>query len=149
LAAARALPEVVLAIFAVALFGFGPFAGVVTLAIASAAFLAKLLADEMETLDPQPLDAIRSTGAGPFPVILFAVLPAVFPRFLGLTLYRLDINFRESAIIGIVGAGGLGATLNTAIDRYEFSSSAAILWLIIGIVAIAELASNQIRRHLA
>jgi phosphonate transport system permease protein len=68
------------------------------------------------------------------------------PRLIGLSLYRLDINFRESAVIGIVGAGGLGATLNTAIDRYEFDSAAAVLLLIIAIVMFAEYSSSWIRR---
>jgi phosphonate transport system permease protein len=67
------------------------------------------------------------------------------PRLIGLSLYRLDINFRESAVIGIVGAGGIGATLNTAIDRYEFDSAAAILLIIIGIVMVAEYTSSWIR----
>jgi phosphonate transport system permease protein len=69
------------------------------------------------------------------------------PRLIGLSLYRLDINFRESAVIGIVGAGGIGATLNTAIDRYEFDSAAAILLLIIGIVMFSEYGSSWIRRR--
>ena len=64
----------------------------------------------------------------------------------GLSLYRLDINFRESAVIGIVGAGGIGATLNTAIDRYEFDSAAAILLIVIAIVMLAEYSSSWIRR---
>ena len=68
------------------------------------------------------------------------------PRLIGLSLYRLDINFRESAVIGIVGAGGIGATLNTAIDRYEFDSAGAILLIIIAIVMIAEYSSGYVRR---
>jgi phosphonate transport system permease protein len=68
------------------------------------------------------------------------------PRFIGLSLYRLDINFRESAIVGIVGGGGIGATLNTAFDRYEFDSAAAILLVIIGIVMMVEYSSGYVRR---
>jgi phosphonate transport system permease protein len=70
------------------------------------------------------------------------------PRLLGLSLYRLDINFRESAVIGIVGAGGIGATLNTAMDRYEFDSAAAIILIIIVIVMIAEYGSSWLRKYI-
>jgi phosphonate transport system permease protein len=69
------------------------------------------------------------------------------PRVIGLSLYRLDINFRESAVIGIVGAGGIGATLNTAFDRYEYGTAAAILVYIIAIVMVAEYASGIVRRR--
>jgi phosphonate transport system permease protein len=68
------------------------------------------------------------------------------PRLVGLSLYRLDINFRESAVIGIVGAGGIGATLNTAIDRYEYDSAGAVLIIIIAIVLVVEYSSSHIRR---
>lgn len=68
------------------------------------------------------------------------------PRFIGLSFYRLDINFRESAVIGIVGAGGIGATLNTAIERYEYDSAGAILILIILIVMLCEYASGYLRK---
>ncbi len=76
----------------------------------------------------------------------YAVQPQVMPRLIGLSLYRLDINFRESAVIGIVGAGGIGATLNTAIDRYEYDSAGAILLIIIAIVMVAEYSSSHVRK---
>jgi phosphonate transport system permease protein len=70
------------------------------------------------------------------------------PRLIGLSLYRLDINFRESAVIGIVGAGGIGATLNTAMDRYEFDTAAAIILVIIAIVMVAEYSSGWLRKRI-
>jgi len=108
--------------------------------------MAKLLAEDIEDVDPAPLEAIRATGAGGWQWLNYAVQPQVMPRLIGLSVYRLDINFRESAVIGIVGAGGIGATLNTAIDRYDFDDAAAILLLIIGIVMVAEYSSSYIRR---
>jgi len=75
------------------------------------------------------------------------VLSQVLPRLIGLSLYRLDINFRESAVIGIGGAGGIGATLNTAMDRYEFDTAAAVILVIIVIVMLAEYASGWLRKH--
>lgn len=145
IAVARSLQEVIIAIFLVVLFGFGPFAGFLTLAFATIGFLAKLLAEDIEDIDPAPLEAIRATGAGWWQVLVYAVLPQVAPRLIGLSMYRVDINFRESAVVGIVGAGGIGATLNTAMDRYEFDSAAAILLVIIAIVLACEYASGFIR----
>jgi phosphonate transport system permease protein len=145
IAVARSLQEILIAIFFVVLFGFGPFAGFLTLSFATIGFLAKLLAEDIEDIDPAPLEAIRSTGAGWWQVLAYAVLPQVAPRLVGLSMYRADINFRESAVVGIVGAGGIGATLNTAMDRYEFDSAAAILLVIIGIVLACEYASGFVR----
>ncbi len=145
---ARSLQEIIIAILCVALFGFGTFAGFVTLTFATIGFLAKMFADEIETIDPAALTAMRSTGASWWQVVNYAVQPQVMPRFVGLSMYRLDINFRESAVIGIVGAGGIGATLNTAMDRYEYDSAAAILLIIIALVMLAEFLSNIIRARL-
>ncbi|MFG1360507.1 phosphonate ABC transporter, permease protein PhnE [Xanthobacter pseudotagetidis] len=144
-ALSRALHEIVVAILLVALVGFGPFAGFLTLTFATIGFLAKLLAEDIEDADPAPIEAVRATGAPWVSLVAFGVLPQVAPRLLGLSLYRLDINFRESAVVGIVGAGGIGATLNTAIDRYEFDSAAAVLILVIAIVMASEYVSGLVR----
>lgn len=148
IAVSRSLQEVIIAIFLVAMFGFGPLAGFVTLSFASIGFIAKLLADDIEEIDPRQVEAIRATGAGWWQVLHYAIQPQVMPRLIGLSLYRLDINFRESAVIGIVGAGGIGATLNTAIDRYEYDSAGAILLIVIAIVMLAEYGSSYLRRFL-
>ena len=148
IALSRTLNEIIVAIFLVAMFGFGPFAGFLTLTFATIGFMAKLLAEDMEEIEASQIEALRATGAGYVQVLDFAVLSQVMPRLVGLSLYRLDINFRESAVIGIVGAGGIGATLNTAMDRYEFDSAAAILWVIIVIVMLAEYASGRLRKFI-
>jgi phosphonate transport system permease protein len=145
IAISRSFQEVIIAILFVALFGFGPFAGFLTLCFATIGFLSKLLAEDLEDIDPGPAEAVRATGASWLQWLNFGIQPQVMPRLIGLSLYRLDINFRESAVIGIVGAGGIGATLNTAIDRYEFDSAAAILLIIIAIVMVAEYTSSWIR----
>lgn len=142
----RSFQEVIIAILLVAMFGFGPFAGFLTLAFATIGFLSKLLAEEIEACSHSQIEAIRATGAGWWQVVNYAVQPQVMPRLVGLSLYRFDINFRESAVIGIVGAGGIGATLNTAIDRYEYDSAGAILIIIIAIVLVVEYSSSYIRR---
>jgi phosphonate transport system permease protein len=146
LAVSRSFQEIILAIFFVKLFGFGPFAGVVTLSIATVGFYGKLLAEDIEDMDPAQAEAVRSSGASWLQWLNYGVQPQVMPRMIGLGLYRFDINFRESAVIGIVGGGGIGATLNTAFDRYEFSSAAAIILVIIGIVMVCEYGSGYLRR---
>ncbi len=144
----RSFHEVLIAILFVVVVGFGPLAGVLTLSIATVGFFAKMLAEAVEEVDETTLDAIRATGAPPFSLLSWGVAPQVLPRFVGLSIYRLDINFRESAIVGIVGAGGIGATLNTAFGRYEYDTAAAILLLIMGIVLVGELGSGIVRRRL-
>lgn len=146
IAISRSFQEIILAILFVAMFGFGPFAGFLTLAFATIGFLSKLLAEDIEDIDEAQAEAIRATGAGWWQVINYGIQPQVMPRLIGLSLYRLDINFRESAVIGIVGAGGIGATLNVAMDRYEYSTAGAILIVIIAIVMMSEYASSHIRR---
>ena len=147
IAITRSFQEIVIAIFFVVMIGFGPLAGALTLAFATIGFLGKLLAEDIEDIDPRPLEAIRSTGGSWFQSMAYGVVPQIAPRFVGLSVYRLDINFRESSVIGIVGAGGIGAALNTAISRYEYDVTAAILIIIIGLVFIAEYFSGVIRKR--
>ena len=146
IALSRAFQEVIIAILFVAMFGFGPFAGFLTLSFATLGFMAKLLAEDIEDISEAQAEAIRATGATWWQVINYGIQPQVMPRLVGLSLYRLDINFRESAVIGIVGAGGIGATLNTAMQRYDYDTAGAILIMIIVIVLMAEYASSHIRK---
>jgi len=147
IALSRTFQEVIIAILFVKMFGFGPLAGMVTLVVGTIGFNAKLLAEDIESADPAAMEAIRATGGSWGQLITYGVQPQVMPRFTGLAAYRLDINFRESSVIGIVGAGGIGSTLNTAFDRYEFETAAAILLVIIVIVMMAEYSSGHIRRR--
>ncbi|MHA1547284.1 MAG: phosphonate ABC transporter, permease protein PhnE, partial [Alphaproteobacteria bacterium] len=145
IAVSRALHEIIVAILLVAIFGFGPLAGFLTLSFATIGFLAKLLAEDIEDIDKGQAEAVRATGASWLKWINYGIQPQVMPRLIGLSIYRLDINFRESAILGLVGAGGIGATLNTAFDRYEFDTAAAIIIIIILIVMALEYSSGIIR----
>jgi phosphonate transport system permease protein len=146
IAVSRSFQEVIIAILFVAMVGFGPFAGFSPSAWRHS-FLAKLLAEDIEDIDPSQVEAIAATGASWAQRVNYAVQPQVMPRLIGLCLYRLDINFRESAVVGIVGAGGIGATLNTAMDRYDFDVAAAIILLIIAIVMATEYGSSLIRKR--
>ena len=148
IAFSRTFQEVLIAIFFVALFGFGAFAGFLTLTLSTIGFLGKLLAEDIEEADFRTIEAVRATGAGWWQVVKYAVWPQIVPRLVGLSVYRFDINFRESAVVGIVGAGGIGGTLNTAMDRYEYDTAAAILIIIILIVLAAEYSSTYLRKRI-
>lgn len=145
IAVARALHEIIVAILMVAIFGFGPLAGFITLTLSTIGFVAKLLAEDIENISKPQAEAVKSTGSGWWQWVNYAIQPQVMPRFIGLSIYRLDINFRSSSILGLVGAGGVGATLNTAFDRYEFDTAAAIIIIIIAIVMVLEYISGFIR----
>ncbi|QIE47289.1 phosphonate ABC transporter, permease protein PhnE [Pseudohalocynthiibacter aestuariivivens] len=147
IAVSRALQEIIVAILLVAIFGFGPLAGFLTLSFATIGFLSKLLAEDIESMDRVQAEAIKASGAKWSQWINYGVQPQVMPRLIGLSMYRIDINFRESAILGLVGAGGIGATLNTAFDRYEYDTAAAILLIIIGVVMALEYLSGIIRER--
>ncbi len=144
----RTFHEIIIAIFFVKIFGFGPLAGVLTLVVASTSFIAKMLAEDIENLPPGQLEAIRATGAS-FPrLLLYAVQPQVLPRYLGVSIYRLDANLRHSTVVGIVGAGGIGQTLAASFSRYDYDFSLAILITICSLVFAGEFFSNWVRGRL-
>jgi phosphonate transport system permease protein len=134
----RTFHELIVAIIFVKAVGFGPLAGVLTLTVNSLGSFSKLLAEQIETIDRGQIEAVRATGASPAQVLLYGVLPQVLPRIIGLTVYHWDIHLRQSTIIGIVGAGGIGATLYNAFARYDFDFALAILLVIVAIVLLGE-----------
>jgi phosphonate transport system permease protein len=142
----RTLHELIVAIIFVKAVGFGPLAGVLTLTFNTIAGFAKLLAEHLETIDRRPIEAIRATGASRGAVLVYGVLPQVLPRIIGLSIYEWDIHLRHSTIIGIVGAGGIGATLYNAFARYDYDFALAILVVIAAIVLAGEAVSAIARR---
>ena len=146
--AGRTLHEIIIAIFFVKLFGFGPVAGLLTLAFASAIFLGKMLAEDIENVRMGAVEAVRATGAGFGQTVVFAIVPQVLARTVGVLIYRLDANVRHSTVIGIVGAGGIGQTLSASFSRYDYDFALAILLSIIALVALGEWFSDWVRRRL-
>jgi phosphonate transport system permease protein len=142
----RTFHELIIAIVLVKAVGFGPLAGTLTLTLTSINSFSKLLAEAIETIDRGPIEAVRATGAGRGAVLLYAVLPQVLPRVIGLTIYQWDIHLRQSTIIGIVGAGGIGATLYNAFSRYDYDFALAILLVVVAIVLVGEAVSALARR---
>ncbi len=144
----RTFHEVIVAIFFVKIFGFGPLAGLLTLIVASVSFIAKMIAEDIENMNMGQVEAVKSTGASFSKLLIYAVQPQVLPRYLGVCIYRLDANLRHSTVVGIVGAGGIGATLTASFKRYDYDFSLAILLTIIALVFIGEIFSNWARARL-
>ncbi|MBW8269459.1 phosphonate ABC transporter, permease protein PhnE [Caldovatus aquaticus] len=148
LVASRSVNSLVWALIFVAVFGPGATAGVFAIAFRSIGFVGKLLAEALEEVAPGPVEAVRATGAGWGATMLKAVWPQVQPAFWGIALFRWDINVRESAVLGLVGAGGIGVVLNDAIDFFQWDRVATVLLAILGVVLVAEVLVNRIRARL-
>jgi phosphonate transport system permease protein len=144
----RTFHEIIIAILFVKIFGFGPLAGVLTLIVASTSFISKMLAEDIENMPPGHLEAIRATGASFPKLLIYCISPQVLPRYLGVSIYRLDANIRHSTVVGIVGAGGIGQTLAATFSRYDYDFSLAILLTIITLVFLGEFFSNWVRGYL-
>jgi phosphonate transport system permease protein len=145
----RAIPELIVAIMFVVAVGPGVLAGVFALIFGTVAFLAKLMADSLEEAAPGPRNAVRSTGAGATQEVVAAVVPPALPGIAGNLLYMLDINFRSSALLGIVGAGGIGFLLSQTVQTFNYRITGAIVLLTFVVVIAIELLSTWIRRALA
>ncbi len=144
----RTFHEIIVAIFLVKIFGFGPVAGVLTLTLSSMSFISKMLAEDIENMPPGQLEAIRATGAGFFQFLNYCISPQAMPRYLGVCIYRLDANIRHSTVVGIVGAGGIGQVLAASFSRYDYDFSMAILLTIIFLVFLGEFFSSWVRSRL-
>lgn len=143
----RAFHELIVAIIVVKAVGFGALAGVIALSFKTIGFFAKLLAEDIEDIDAGQVDAIQATGASQVQTLLFGVVPQVLPRMVGLSIYRWDINIRHSTIVGIVGAGGIGATLLNSFDKYDYDYSLTIILAIVAVVIFGEIVSAYVRRR--
>ena len=144
----RSIEPLIMAILFAVWVGIGPFAGVLALAVHSTAALGKLFSEQIESIDPGPVEAITATGAKPLQIVLYGVLPQVVPQFLALTFYRWDINVRMSTIIGFVGGGGIGFLLQQWINLLQYNKAATALWAIAAVVIALDLISARIREKI-
>ncbi|MEA2944947.1 MAG: phosphonate transport system permease protein [Alphaproteobacteria bacterium] len=142
----RTFHPVIVAILFVKAVGFGALAGMLALIVASLGFLSKLVAEAVEEMSMPQVEAVRATGAPFLSLIIMGVLPQVMPRFIGFSGYQLDSNLRNSALVGLVGGGGIGATLFTAFQRFDFDFVLTIVLAIIAIVMVGEVVSGWMRR---
>jgi phosphonate transport system permease protein len=144
----RGIPALVWALILVAAFGLGPFAGVIALALAEIPRLGKLFGEALENVDDRPAEALRATGAGWLQTLRLAVLPQVAPVWLSQCLYYLEQNFRAAAVLGIVGAGGIGFELEERIRIYAFDEVMFIVILFIVSVGVLDWLSERLRARL-
>lgn len=142
----RSFHPVIFAILFVKAVGFGPLAGILTLIFASIGFIGKLFAEAIEEISEKPIEALRASGAPFMSVIVMAVIPQVLNRFIGFSTYQFDANLRNSTMVGIVGAGGIGGTLFASFQRFDYDFLATILISIILLVMLSELISVQIKK---
>jgi phosphonate transport system permease protein len=147
--AVRAFPELVLAIVVfVPIAGLGPVAGALAIGVHSVGTLGKLTAEAVEGIDPGPVEAARATGARPIQVQRWGVLPQVLPEIVAFWLYRFEINLRSAAVLGIVGAGGIGAILSNTLSYRRFDKAGiAIMVVIVATIAI-DYISGAVRRRI-
>jgi phosphonate transport system permease protein len=143
---ARSFHPVIVGILFVKAIGFGALAGVLTLVVASVGFIGKLFAEAIEEISLKPVEAARAAGAPFTSVIVFGVLPQVVPRFVGFGMYQFDSNLRNSTILGIVGAGGIGGTLLPAFQRFDYPIVCAIVIVMIATIMAGELLTEQVRK---
>lgn len=142
----RSFHPVIVAIVFVKAVGFGALAGILALTIASVGFLGKLLTEAIEEISLKQVEAVRATGAPFLSVVAYAVVPQVFARFVGFVSYETDANLRNSTMVGIVGAGGIGGTLFAAFQRFDYDFVCAIVLTIIALIMAGEVLTMRVKR---
>jgi phosphonate transport system permease protein len=144
----RSVPEIIMGILFVAAVGFGALPGVLALGLHSVGMVGKFYAEAIEHSDPRPAEAARAAGAGPLQIIQRAILPQVLPQLADITLYRWEYHFRASAVLGIVGAGGIGFELIAALRLMAYDQVSAILLAILACVVAVDATGSALRRRL-
>jgi len=147
--ALRSIPELVWAALLLISAGLGPFAGTLALAFHTTGVLGRLFAEAVENAPPEPGFALRAQGVGPVRVFLYATLPQVLPQLISYTLYRWENNIRAAAVLGVVGAGGLGQLLAFHMGLFHMNKTATVLAAMLLLVALVDSLSYAARRALA
>ncbi len=148
LSAIRAFPELVLAIMLIPAFGLGPFPGALAIGIHSIGTLGKLSSEVIEGIDAGPLEAIQAAGGTTTATIKFGVLPQAMPNIIAYWIYRFEINIRASAVLGVIGAGGVGNELVQRLQRREMPAAGTVLLLTIVTVLAIDTVSGAVRRRI-
>lgn len=143
--ASRSINSLIWALLLVAILGPGLLAGILAIALRSIGFVGKLLYEAIEEIDETQVEAVRSTGASAVQVMDYAIVPQVLPAFAGIVVFRWDINIRESTILGLVGAGGIGAQLQSSLNTIAWSQVTVIFALILVTVVVSEWISARVR----
>jgi phosphonate transport system permease protein len=146
IALCRSFHQVIIAILFVKAVGFGALAGILALTVASIGFIAKLFAEAIEEISLKQVEAVRATGAPFMNVITYGVMPQVLNRFIGFATYQFDSNLRNSTMVGIVGAGGIGGTMFAAFQKFDYDYLLTILLAIIAMIMVSEALQNWIKK---
>ncbi|MCB9942366.1 MAG: phosphonate ABC transporter, permease protein PhnE [Geminicoccaceae bacterium] len=141
----RSINSLIWALLLVAVMGPGVLAGVFAISLRSIGFIAKLLYEAIEEIDTTQVEAIASTGASRTQVMAWGILPQIMPAFAGIAVFRWDINIRESTVLGLVGAGGIGLQLQSSLNILAWPQVTVILLLIIATVLFSEWVSARVR----
>ncbi|MEA2981947.1 MAG: phosphonate transport system permease protein [Alphaproteobacteria bacterium] len=141
----RSINSLIWALMLVTIIGPGVFAGILSIGLRSIGFCAKLLYEAIEEIDESQVEAVRATGASGAQVTAYGIVPQVLPAFAGISVFRWDINIRESTVLGLVGAGGIGLPLNAAITTLAWTQVSLILLIIIATVVVSEWVSAKVR----
>ena len=146
--ALRTIPELLWALIFVFIVGLGPFPGVLALGVHTAGVLGKLFAEVIEDVAPRPIEALQSTGASRLGIIVYGILPQAAPQFLSYALYRWEVNIRAAAVMGLVGAGGLGQRIHVAISLFHEQQLLTLILAIYVIVTVVDALSAYLRARL-
>lgn len=141
----RSINALIWALLLVAIIGPGILAGMVAIALRSIGFVGKLLYEAIEETDPLQVEAVAATGASRAQIISYGIVPQIMPAFWGISVFRWDINIRESTILGLVGAGGIGLQLQGSLNTLAWGQVSVILLMILGTVVVSEWVSARIR----
>lgn len=144
----RAVDTLVYALFFVAAVGLGPFPGVLAVVVYTATVLAKLYSEAIEAIDPGPVEAVTASGATRLQILRWGVLPQLVPQFLSFVLYRFETNIRAAAILGFVGAGGIGFYVQTYLRMLNYPAASAVLLVLVALVMLVDFASSRLRAKL-
>ena len=148
LVSSRSVNTIIWALLFVAIFGPGIIAGIIAIMFRSIGFLGKLLGEAIEEIDPAPVEALEACGASRFKVLIYGIVPQVMPAFFAISILRWDINLRESTVLGLVGAGGIGIILQGAIDTFQWQEVSMVLLTILALVIAGEVVSSALRKKL-
>jgi phosphonate ABC transporter permease subunit PhnE len=148
LVATRSVHAMVWALFFVAVFGPGALAGTLAIAVHSIGFTGKFLSEAIEEARPGPIEALTAAGAPPLAILIKGYWPQVKPAFLAISMFRWDINVRESAVLGLVGGGGLGMALDTALSNLYWDQAGLVLLVIFAVVIVTEIITASIRSRI-
>jgi phosphonate transport system permease protein len=146
LVSSRSVNTIIWALLFVAIFGPGVLAGILAVMFRSIGFIGKLMGEAIEEIDRNPVEAMQATGASKMKVVLYAIVPQVMPAFFAIIILRWDINIRESTVLGLVGAGGIGVLLQGSIDLFAWQTVATILLAIIVLVILGEAITSVLRK---